>query len=112
MPPCLSSSGRRHTRWPSDWSSDVCSSDLREITERTLGKDHPDMATRLNGLATLYGEQGKYAEAEPLLIEAHGITERTLGKDHPDMATRLGNLATLYREQGKHAKAGPNFIDG
>src|SRR5690625_7891095 len=23
------SSGRRHTRWPRDWSSDVCSSDLR-----------------------------------------------------------------------------------
>src|SRR5207253_7590205 len=28
------SSRRRHTRWPRDWSSDVCSSDLREIAER------------------------------------------------------------------------------
>src|SRR5207253_6440489 len=25
---CLCSSRRRHTRWPRDWSSDVCSSDL------------------------------------------------------------------------------------
>src|SRR6266508_5669433 len=25
------SSRRRHTRWPRDWSSDVCSSDLEEI---------------------------------------------------------------------------------
>src|SRR5439155_13546249 len=25
------SSRRRHTSWPRDWSSDVCSSDLREI---------------------------------------------------------------------------------
>src|SRR5437870_9637060 len=25
------SSRRRHTRWPRDWSSDVCSSDLRKI---------------------------------------------------------------------------------
>src|SRR5439155_16778187 len=25
---CFSSSRRRHTRWPRDWSSDVCSSDL------------------------------------------------------------------------------------
>src|SRR5439155_13005403 len=24
---------RRHTRWPRDWSSDVCSSDLVDITE-------------------------------------------------------------------------------
>src|SRR5690625_1490068 len=23
--------GRRHTRWPRDWSSDVCSSDLGEV---------------------------------------------------------------------------------
>src|SRR5439155_8510755 len=26
------SSRRRHTRWPRDWSSDVCSSDLHPIT--------------------------------------------------------------------------------
>src|SRR5439155_9211410 len=26
------SSRRRHTRWPRDWSSDVCSSDLRILT--------------------------------------------------------------------------------
>src|SRR5207253_7408694 len=25
------SSRRRHTRWPRDWSSDVCSSDLSEL---------------------------------------------------------------------------------
>src|SRR6266508_1027038 len=28
------SSRRRHTRWPRDWSSDVCSSDLIAGTER------------------------------------------------------------------------------
>src|SRR5439155_4284646 len=28
------SSRRRHTRWPRDWSSDVCSSDLRPIADR------------------------------------------------------------------------------
>src|SRR5690625_5867958 len=26
------SSRRRHTRWPRDWSSDVCSSDLRKLS--------------------------------------------------------------------------------
>src|SRR5207253_7651441 len=26
------SSRRRHTRWPRDWSSDVCSSDLADVT--------------------------------------------------------------------------------
>src|SRR5439155_8438249 len=28
------SSRRRHTRWPRDWSSDVCSSDLDEAERR------------------------------------------------------------------------------
>src|SRR5207253_6084114 len=28
------SSRRRHTRWPRDWSSDVCSSDLEPVEER------------------------------------------------------------------------------
>src|SRR5437870_7850389 len=27
------SSRRRHTRWPRDWSSDVCSSDLRDYAD-------------------------------------------------------------------------------
>src|SRR5690625_5526517 len=30
------SSRRRHTRWPRDWSSDVCSSDLRPLSEAPL----------------------------------------------------------------------------
>src|SRR5690625_1131295 len=31
------SSRRRHTRWPRDWSSDVCSSDLGRIRLRKQG---------------------------------------------------------------------------
>src|SRR6266487_790414 len=30
------SSRRRHTRWTGDWSSDVCSSDLDDVTSDTL----------------------------------------------------------------------------
>src|SRR5437870_10873663 len=31
------SSRRRHTRWPRDWSSDVCSSDLLQAVEAEVG---------------------------------------------------------------------------
>src|SRR5690625_8033134 len=31
------SSRRRHTRWPRDWSSDVCSSDLMNVKTNSLG---------------------------------------------------------------------------
>ncbi len=36
------------------------------INEKALGPEHPDLAIYLNNLATLYKEQGKYGEAEPL----------------------------------------------
>src|SRR5690348_17546467 len=31
------SSRRRHTRWTGDWSSDVCSSDLKYFSPRSFG---------------------------------------------------------------------------
>src|SRR5690625_2177002 len=40
------SSRRRHTRWPRDWSSDVCSSDL-------IGKRNPVVRTMPNTSATI-----------------------------------------------------------
>src|SRR5215475_1244576 len=36
------SSRRRHTRFSRDWSSDVCSSDLREWTELARKHDKPE----------------------------------------------------------------------
>ena len=36
-----------------------------EIGEKTLGPDHPNIATRLNNLATLLQDQRKLAMAEP-----------------------------------------------
>src|SRR5690625_7865199 len=35
MPQFFFSSRRRHTRWPRDWSSDVCSSDLHNFDQKT-----------------------------------------------------------------------------
>src|SRR6266508_4802747 len=48
------SSRRRHTRWPRDWSSDVCSSDLLEVGS-------PDRA--VNMVLELRGE-GTHGQAE------------------------------------------------
>src|SRR5437870_10347970 len=43
------SSRRRHTRWPRDWSSDVCSSDLR-AAKTPAGSNHQgDLAREAGG---------------------------------------------------------------
>src|SRR5439155_8189758 len=47
------SSRRRHTRWPRDWSSDVCSSDL--LTHGSLRFELALSCLRKGGSATLVG---------------------------------------------------------
>ena len=70
-----------------------------------LGSDHPDVATSLSNLASLYASQGRYAEAEPLYMRSLAIKEMQLGSDHPDVATNLNNLARLYESQGRYGDA-------
>src|SRR5690625_934541 len=43
------SSRRRHTRWPRDWSSDVCSSDLDDDSSTALGLLMPGLERALEG---------------------------------------------------------------
>ena len=66
-----------------------------EARERTVGPDHPDVATSLNNLAVLYLDQGQYAQAEPLYQRSLAIWEKALGPEHPNVATSLNNLALL-----------------
>src|SRR5207253_5775578 len=93
-------SRRRHTRWPRDWSSDVCSSDLLSTTIKAAKKlveaqepvvwdiledvirEHPVMLNRAPTLHRL-GIQA----FEPVLIEGKAIQlhprseERRVGKE-------------------------------
>ena len=75
--------------------------------------DHPDIATSLSNLASLYTKQGRHDEAEPLFVEALEMRRRLPGaeNDHPDIATSLSKLAVLYMEQGRHDEAKPLLVD-
>src|SRR5207253_4588047 len=57
----------RHTRWPRDWSSDVCSSDLRAVFKTGV---------RPNGVAI--GPQGAFAIAACIGDETHDATLHVL----------------------------------
>src|SRR5690625_7539455 len=66
------SSRRRHTRWPRDWSSDVCSSDLAGVERHQRlghGRERPAGARRLKiGRASCKGKSvdrgGRGSETE------------------------------------------------
>jgi hypothetical protein len=77
------------------------------LSEKVLGKEHPQTLMSLNNLAGLYYSQGRYGEAEPLYKEALHLREKVLGKEHPQTLTFLNNLAELYRSQGRYGEAEP-----
>ncbi|HEY9802257.1 MAG TPA: tetratricopeptide repeat protein [Leptolyngbyaceae cyanobacterium] len=68
------------------------------------------LATSLNHLAGLYYSQGRYSQAEPLLIQTLALTRKLLGEEHPDVANSLNNLAVLYRSQGRYSEAEPLYV--
>src|SRR6266508_5930343 len=83
------SSRRRHTRWPRDWSSDVCSSDLSEVTGRIEEADRlfraassgqildPNLITgEIGSLLDLAGrldKSGRFGEELELMRSVNGL---------------------------------------
>src|SRR5215510_12987239 len=63
------SSRRRHTRWPRDWSSDVCSSDLPALLSTVRSSVH-----RARSRWQAYGAPHRAA--------VRGIATRSSGRDH------------------------------
>lgn len=68
---------------------------IKNVFQREVGEEHPDVATSLNNLASLYKSQGGCSEAEPLYIQALDILERRLGVNHPNTLACRKNLADL-----------------
>jgi tetratricopeptide (TPR) repeat protein len=87
-------------------------SEAKHVQERSLaiaetvhGRNHSDVANRLNLLAGILRELGQREEARPLQERALVIKEATYGPDHPDVARALGNLAKILRELGQSEAA-------
>src|SRR5690625_7303532 len=86
------SSRRRHTRWPRDWSSDVCSSDLAVKTFETVkeeaGDDAPEEFAEETGLDYSEKEDGNYS----LRSEERRVGKecRSRGWPEPDKKKKKG----------------------
>src|SRR5207253_3992570 len=76
------SSRRRHTRWPRDWSSDVCSSDLRDSKKNTCpGDGLPQARGEFHRFP--HGARGKGRAGMPVLQSSAWLRseERRVGKE-------------------------------
>jgi tetratricopeptide (TPR) repeat protein len=88
--------------------STVAIAHLQVAMERlTRPEQALEAATCLFWLASLYHDQGRYVEAEPLYLRSLSIREQQLGQDHLDVVLNLGTLAKLLRVQGRYPEAEP-----
>ena len=83
-----------------------------EIRRVELGAAHQDTVTSMWHLAWVYWWQGRYNEAEPLLIEALPGLERLLPEEHIDRVYCLAVLAWLYNWRGRFSEAEQVFAKG
>ena len=73
------------------------------IDEKSLGTDHPNVATCLNNLAQLLQATDRLAEAEPLMrrmLEIFLKFTRATGHTHPHRQTAAGNYVGLLQAMG------------
>jgi TonB family protein len=73
--------------------------------DRQLSRDHDELARLLHDLALFYVRDGRFDEAEPLLLRLYYMKCRTSGKEHPEAAAVLATLASLRQAQGHHHDA-------
>src|SRR5207253_5072411 len=71
------SSRRRHTRWPRDWSSDVCSSDLQNVIEAL----QPLLPELLGGSADLTVSNLTATRGSVVVRRGRRSEERRVGKE-------------------------------
>ena len=70
------------------------------IRRRTLGEQHPDVATSLNNLGAVARAEGDLRGAMKLFQQALDLRERLLGADHPYTAISLNNIAEIHIAEG------------
>lgn len=72
-----------------------------EARSRVLGKVHPQTLSSMANLASTYGKQGQWEEAEELEVKVMEAMSGVLGKEHHLTLTAMANLASTYQDQGR-----------
>lgn len=80
-----------------------------DIGQKVYAPDDPQLAFRLAGLANVYKDEQRYADAEPLYLRAMAILGQKLSPTNPDYVEAEANIALFYYAWDKPDRAGPWF---
>src|SRR5207253_6504997 len=95
---------RRHTRWPRDWSSDVCSSDLAQaVEEGRLDLVHAVVAERAAAALTFHlSRRTIWSSLDPALAQREGLYERAVEVPSVTLAQLMSEIGRAScRERGQ-----------
>lgn len=78
--------------------------DIHDIVDKSIdiGIHEPIV---MNIIGQVYEDEGRWAEAEQLFMQAMEIRKTKLGADHLDTVFNMNNLALTYRKQGRWKEA-------
>jgi len=68
-----------------------------------------ELGTATGGLGKLFNDEGKYAEAEPLLKQTATLFEKLLGPNHLDTAMIEAELGVTFLRLNRYAEANNHF---
>jgi serine/threonine protein kinase/Tfp pilus assembly protein PilF len=82
-----------------------------EIRKNLLGNDHPSTLLALAEMGGLLLQQGKAADAEPLVHDALKLRRLRLGHDHPETLSSLNDVGAVQFARGNAREAAACFRD-
>ncbi len=75
------------------------------LVERSLGPDHPRVASALSSLGAILTDEGDYTKSDAAIRRALEIQEAALGPDDPALGLTLRNLGHLLERRGDLTRA-------
>jgi tetratricopeptide (TPR) repeat protein len=81
---------------------------FREVTEidrKTLGQEHPSVASKTNSLASVLVRKGDYKSAEELFHKAIAIQRKTFAEKSWEIATTKLLLGACLKEEKRYGEA-------
>ncbi|CAF3845736.1 unnamed protein product [Didymodactylos carnosus] len=76
-----------------------------ELDLKTLGPNHPSVATTYNNIGGVYNAMGDYSKALDYYEKTLELKLKTLGPNHPSVATTYNNIGLVYNAMGDYSKA-------
>ena len=84
---------------------------LEEVLQKsTESIDSTTVGLIKHCLATTFRKQGRWKEAEELLVPGMEALKRVFGQEHPSYLANMNNLALLYQNQGRWKEAEELFV--